>query len=180
MFIENYRAGAFKALGLGYEDLKELNPRLIYCSMTAFGQEGPRGGQTAYDHAIQATSGITACTGTPESAGEIHESRIQAVEEDDRGGEAQGRLTPSCRCCASGPSWTCITEVDEFMPPWTGPETIRLLHGNCESGLSWFGRVLQLAARHRVVRRDMRGFAECGNTAKRGVFSQFEMTTILA
>lgn len=68
VFIENYRAGAFKALGLGYEDLQKLNPRLIYCSMTAFGQEGPRGGQTAYDHAIQATSGITACTGTPETA----------------------------------------------------------------------------------------------------------------
>ncbi|MGE5465660.1 MAG: CaiB/BaiF CoA transferase family protein [Methanocella sp.] len=68
IFIENYRAGAFKALGLGYEDMAKLNPRLIYCSMTAFGQDGPRGGQTAYDHAIQATSGITACTGTPETA----------------------------------------------------------------------------------------------------------------
>jgi crotonobetainyl-CoA:carnitine CoA-transferase CaiB-like acyl-CoA transferase len=68
VFIENYRAGAFRALGLGYEDLAKLNPRLIYCSMTAFGQDGPRGGQTAYDHAIQATSGITACTGTPETA----------------------------------------------------------------------------------------------------------------
>lgn len=68
VFIENYRAGAFKALGLGYDDLRKLNPRLIYCSMTAFGQDGPRGGQTAYDHAIQATSGVTAGTGTPETA----------------------------------------------------------------------------------------------------------------
>lgn len=68
VFVENYRAGAFKALGLGYDDLKKINPKLIYCSMTAFGQDGPRGGQTAYDHAIQATSGITAGTGTPETA----------------------------------------------------------------------------------------------------------------
>jgi len=66
VFVENYRAGALPALGLGYEDLSAINPRLIYCSMTAFGQDGPRGGQTAYDHLIQATSGMMATTGTPE------------------------------------------------------------------------------------------------------------------
>src|SRR5439155_20329001 len=64
VLVENYRPGAFKALGLGYNDLSKLNPRLIYASMTAFGQAGPRGTLTAYDHAIQATSGITASTGT--------------------------------------------------------------------------------------------------------------------
>lgn len=66
VLVENYRPGAFEALGLGYEALSALNPRLIYCSISAFGQSGPRGGQTAYDHVIQATSGIMACTGTPE------------------------------------------------------------------------------------------------------------------
>jgi crotonobetainyl-CoA:carnitine CoA-transferase CaiB-like acyl-CoA transferase len=70
VLVENYRPGAFKALGLGYEDLSKLNPRLVYASMTAFGQDGPRGSQTAYDHAIQATSGITAATGT-ETSGPI-------------------------------------------------------------------------------------------------------------
>ena len=54
IMVENYRPGAFPALGIGYEDMKKINPRLIYCSMTAFGQDGPRGSQTAYDHAIQA------------------------------------------------------------------------------------------------------------------------------
>jgi crotonobetainyl-CoA:carnitine CoA-transferase CaiB-like acyl-CoA transferase len=67
VFVENYRPGAFRSLGLGYEDLARLNPGLIYVSMTAFGQDGPRGLQTAYDHAIQATSGITASTGTETS-----------------------------------------------------------------------------------------------------------------
>jgi len=67
VLVENYRPGAFKALGLGYDDLSQLNPRLVYASMTAFGQDGPRGNQTAYDHAIQATSGITASTGTDTS-----------------------------------------------------------------------------------------------------------------
>jgi len=66
VLVENYRPGAFKALGLGWEDLSRINPRLIYCSMTAFGQDGPRGEQTAYDHVIQATSGLMATTGTPE------------------------------------------------------------------------------------------------------------------
>src|SRR5947209_2136531 len=63
-FVENYRPGAFDALGLGYDALSAINPRLIYASFSAFGQHGPRGPQTAYDHVIQATSGIMAMTGT--------------------------------------------------------------------------------------------------------------------
>ncbi len=66
VFVENYRPGAFEALGLGCEALAAINPRLIYASFSAFGQDGPRGPQTAYDHVIQATSGIMAMTGTPE------------------------------------------------------------------------------------------------------------------
>jgi crotonobetainyl-CoA:carnitine CoA-transferase CaiB-like acyl-CoA transferase len=64
VFVENYRPGAFEALGLGYDALSQINPRLIYASFSAFGQNGPRGTQTAYDHVIQATSGIMAMTGT--------------------------------------------------------------------------------------------------------------------
>jgi crotonobetainyl-CoA:carnitine CoA-transferase CaiB-like acyl-CoA transferase len=64
VLVENYRPGAFEALGLGYEAMAALNPRLIYASFSAFGQEGPRRTQTAYDHVIQATSGIMAMTGT--------------------------------------------------------------------------------------------------------------------
>src|SRR5688572_24826717 len=66
IFVENYRPGAFEALGLGYESLSKINPRLIYASFSAFGQDGPRGSQTAYDHVIQATSGLMAMTGNPE------------------------------------------------------------------------------------------------------------------
>ncbi len=66
VLVENFRPGAFEALGLGWDELSRLNPRLIYCSISAFGQGGPRGGQTAYDHVIQSTSGIMAATGTPE------------------------------------------------------------------------------------------------------------------
>src|ERR1700680_3017338 len=66
VFVENYRPGALEALGLGYEALSAINPRLIYASFSAFGQTGPRREQTAYDHVIQATSGIMAMTGTKE------------------------------------------------------------------------------------------------------------------
>lgn len=66
VFVENYRPGAYDDLGLGYEQLAALNPRLIYCSISAFGQHGPRGGQTAYDMVVQATSGLMAMTGTEE------------------------------------------------------------------------------------------------------------------
>src|ERR1700738_1836321 len=64
IFVDNYLPGAFEALGLGYEALSAINPRLIYASFSAFGQHGPRGPQTAYDHVIQASSGIMAMTGT--------------------------------------------------------------------------------------------------------------------
>ena len=67
VFVENYRPGAFESLGLGYDALAAINPRLIYASFSAFGQNGPRGSQTAYDHVIQAVSGIMAMTGTPKA-----------------------------------------------------------------------------------------------------------------
>jgi crotonobetainyl-CoA:carnitine CoA-transferase CaiB-like acyl-CoA transferase len=66
VLVENYRPGAFDALGLGYEDLRTINPRLIYASFSAFGRTGPKRQRTAYDHVIQSTSGIMAMTGTPE------------------------------------------------------------------------------------------------------------------
>src|ERR1700738_4848432 len=64
IFVENYRPGAFEALGLGYEALSAINPRLIYASFSAFGDTGPQRQRTAYDHVIQASSGIMAMTGT--------------------------------------------------------------------------------------------------------------------
>jgi crotonobetainyl-CoA:carnitine CoA-transferase CaiB-like acyl-CoA transferase len=65
VLVENYRPGAFEALGLGYDDLRKINPKLIYASFSAFGQSGPKRSRTAYDHVIQSTSGIMAMTGTP-------------------------------------------------------------------------------------------------------------------
>src|SRR6185436_15989296 len=67
VFLENYRAGALPALGLGDDALEAANPRLIRCSLTGFGQQGPRAAVNAYDNVVQAASGVMARTGTPAS-----------------------------------------------------------------------------------------------------------------
>jgi len=66
VMIENYRAGAMTDLGLGYENMQAVNPGLVYCSMTGFGQTGPKGDHTSYDQIIQAASGLMSMIGTPE------------------------------------------------------------------------------------------------------------------
>lgn len=64
VFVENYRPGALAALGLGYDDIARINPRLVYCSVSAFGQHGPRGTETGYDFVFQAVAGLMTLTGT--------------------------------------------------------------------------------------------------------------------
>ncbi|KQP13150.1 CaiB/BaiF CoA-transferase family protein [Pseudorhodoferax sp. Leaf267] len=60
VLIENFRPGAMDRLGLGHEALLKLNPRLVYLSISGFGQTGPNAGERAYDAVIQAVSGISA------------------------------------------------------------------------------------------------------------------------
>ncbi len=65
--MENFRAGVMDRLGLGYEALAAVNPRLIYCAISGFGQTGPASNEAGYDGKIQAMSGIMAITGHPET-----------------------------------------------------------------------------------------------------------------
>ena len=65
--MENFRAGVMDRLGLGYEALSKVNPRLIYCAISGFGQTGPSSTEAGYDGKIQAMSGIMAITGHPET-----------------------------------------------------------------------------------------------------------------
>ena len=64
VFLQNYRPGAFEQLGLGYADLAAINPRLVSCSISAFGQEGPKAAWTGYENVLQAASGYMATNGT--------------------------------------------------------------------------------------------------------------------
>src|SRR3954464_6499947 len=65
ILIENYRPGAMKRLGLGYEVLKEVNPRLVYTSISGFGQSGPWADRPGFDLMAQAMSGVMSVTGYP-------------------------------------------------------------------------------------------------------------------
>lgn len=65
--LENFKAGALKRYGLAYDDLKAVKPDLIYCSITGFGQDGPRADNAAYDFMIQAMGGLLSVTGERDS-----------------------------------------------------------------------------------------------------------------
>lgn len=66
VLVENFKVGGLKHYGLDYESLNALNPRLIYCSITGFGQDGPYAERAGYDLMIQAMSGMMSITGRPD------------------------------------------------------------------------------------------------------------------
>lgn len=66
VLVENFRPGAMDRLGLGYKAAHERNPRLIYCSISGYGQEGPARDEAAMDLVMQASSGLLSITGTEE------------------------------------------------------------------------------------------------------------------
>lgn len=63
ILLENYRPGTLAKYGLGYEDLKAINPRIIYCSISGFGQTGPYSSRSGYDYLVQAMAGVMSVTG---------------------------------------------------------------------------------------------------------------------
>jgi len=70
ILIENFKVGQMAGFGLGYDDLKQVNPALVYCSITGFGQTGQYSQRPGYDYVVQAMSGLMSITGA--SDGEPH------------------------------------------------------------------------------------------------------------
>jgi len=68
VFVENFKVGGLKKYSLDYDSLSAINPRLIYCSITGFGQTGPYASRPGYDFIIQAMSGLMSVTGQPPGA----------------------------------------------------------------------------------------------------------------
>ncbi|HZH08447.1 MAG TPA: CaiB/BaiF CoA-transferase family protein [Lautropia sp.] len=66
VLVENFKVGGLKSYGLDYESLVAVNPRLIYCSITGFGQTGPYAPRAGYDLLVQASSGMMSITGRPD------------------------------------------------------------------------------------------------------------------
>src|SRR5262245_54931132 len=66
VLVENFRPGTLERLGLGYESLRTVNPRLIYAAVSGFGQTGPWSRKPAYDLIVQALGGMMSVTGQPD------------------------------------------------------------------------------------------------------------------
>lgn len=66
VLVENFRPGSMDRLGLGYEAVHRRNPRLVYCSISGYGQDGPARDEAAMDLVVQSSSGLLSITGTPE------------------------------------------------------------------------------------------------------------------
>lgn len=67
VLVENFRPGSLARLGFGYDSVRQLNPRLIYCSISGYGQTGPKKDLPGYDGVIQGESGVMDITGFPDS-----------------------------------------------------------------------------------------------------------------
>ena len=63
VLVENFRTGAAEALGVGYEAMAAINPRLVYCSISGYGRDGPQATRPGYDFVVQAEAGLMAITG---------------------------------------------------------------------------------------------------------------------
>ncbi len=70
VMVENFRAGVMDRLGLGYAHLKQINPALVYCAISGYGQQGCMSDRAAYDQIIQGISGLMAVTGAPPADGD--------------------------------------------------------------------------------------------------------------
>ena len=68
VLVENFRPGVMARLGVGHDELKAVNPKLIYCAISGFGQEGPMRAAPAYDQIVQGLSGVMSITGDESSA----------------------------------------------------------------------------------------------------------------
>ncbi len=112
VLVENFVPGTMAGFGLGYEDLRPLNPRLVYCAISGFGQTGPESHRPALDIVIQAMGGILSITGEPgggpvrpgTSYGDITAGLyavigiLAALQERERSGEGQFVDVPMLDC----------------------------------------------------------------------------------
>jgi len=78
VLLENYKVGGLAKYGLDYESLSKLNPRLVYCSITGFGQDGPYADSPGYDYIVQGMSGLMSITGPAD--GEPHKVGVAVTD----------------------------------------------------------------------------------------------------
>ena len=123
IFVENFRPGVAERLGLGFAALSALTQKLVYTSLSAFGAVGPFGGRPAFDHVVQAHTGIMSTTG-PEGSGptKVGAPYVSAATAGLGGGCC--RLTVDRGCQQFGPSQLSadqqLIQWDNFAGRWDG------------------------------------------------------------
>ncbi len=80
--VENYKVGALAKFGLDYESLSKINPRLVYCSITGFGQTGPRAHEAGYDAMIQGMGGLMSITGPSDAESDAGPQKVGVAVAD--------------------------------------------------------------------------------------------------
>ncbi|MEM7404229.1 MAG: CoA transferase [Pseudomonadota bacterium] len=169
IFIQNYRPGVAERLGLGEAALRARNPNVIYCSISAYGSDGPIGHRPAYDHVVQAMSGIMATTGTQESGPtkvgapyvdygtgmNAAFAILAALRERDRTGEGQSidvsMLDTTLLLMANNVVTTATTGQD--LPPLGNEAASRAPSSGCFIAAD--GGMLMLAANNERQFRDL-------------------------
>ena len=130
VMIENWRPGTADRLGVGFQDIKAVNSRIVYCSISGFGQDGPMSPRPAYDHIVQAVSGIMSVTGTPDTAPSrtgpplvdyltglsATVAVLAALRERDRAGEAQFIDVGMLDCAIAGMGSIISAHVNGGIP----------------------------------------------------------------
>ncbi|MGN7385410.1 CaiB/BaiF CoA transferase family protein [Sporosarcina sp. SAFN-015] len=118
VFVENFRLGKAEEIGFGYETLKALNPSLIYCSLTAYGQEGPDSKKPGYDAIVQAETGIMSINGPP--GGESARAAVSILDQGSAMWGAIGVLSALLHRERTGEGQKVETSLFETGVFWTG------------------------------------------------------------
>ena len=137
ILLENFKVGTLARYGLGYDDLKPVNPRLIYCSVSGFGQTGPKAQKLAYDFLIQAMGGLMSITG----------------EADDRPG--------------GGPQKVGIPILDLMTGMYTTVAVLAALAGREQSGEGDYIDVAMLDVQTAVLANQAMNYLMSGRTPRR-------------
>jgi crotonobetainyl-CoA:carnitine CoA-transferase CaiB-like acyl-CoA transferase len=136
--LENFKVGTLKRFGLDYESLKAVNPKIIYCSVTGFGQTGPKREAAAYDFMIQAMGGLMSITG-------------------ERDGMPGG-----------GPQKVGVPIVDLMTGMYAAVGVLAALARRCETGKGEYIDIAMLDVQAAFLANQAMNWLVSGNTPKRG------------
>lgn len=118
IFVENFRQGKAESLGFGYDKLKEMNPQIVYCSLSAYGQSGPYSHKSGYDAIVQAETGIMSINGTED--GKSARAPVSILDQGSAMWSVIGILSALFQRTTTGLGQKVETSLFETGLFWTG------------------------------------------------------------